>query len=178
MAERTYLEMFRSSVKSNLNLEEWNRCLKYSVVNHRITSTSFFWPLQNNAQRGMATVTQIEMECISLKCVFRDGHVVDSWRIVCYCFVTYYLCKNLYCVYKNYIMCICQWLVILAKWRLVNMFQYSCLNPLILPEGMCIWILTAYFSSNKYNTCFILIFLQENFSNLFNTRAINLLVVM
>lgn len=42
-------------------------------------------------------------------------------------------------------MYICQWIMNLAKWRQVNMFQYSCLNPLIPPEGICIWILASCF---------------------------------
>lgn len=44
--------------------------------------------------------------------------------------------------------------MILAKWRQVNMFQYTCLNPLILPEGICIWILIIHPS---YNTYFIIL---------------------
>lgn len=71
-------------------------------------------------------------------------------------------------------MYICQWIMNLAKWRQVKIFQYSCLNPLIPPEGICIWILTAYFFIHPI----ILTFLQEKFSDLFNSKMINLSVVM
>jgi len=52
------------------------------------------------------------------------------------------------------------------------MFQYLCLVPLIFPEGICVWILGAYF----FIHLLIFIFHQENFSNLFNNKGINLLV--
>lgn len=54
----------------------------------------------------MAAITQMEIESSSLKCVFRDGYVVDSWHIVCYYFITYYLRKNIYC-YNVYMSMAC-----------------------------------------------------------------------
>lgn len=66
-------------------------------------------------------------------------------------------------------MCVCQWIIILAKWRCISTFQYPCLVPLIFPEGICIWILAAYF----FIHLLIFIFHQENFSNPFSTSSIS-----
>lgn len=50
-SEGTWLKILKSSVKSD------EQDAQSTLVNHEMTHTPF-WPLQNSAQRGMATVTQ------------------------------------------------------------------------------------------------------------------------
>lgn len=108
--------------------------------------------------------------CLDVLCSISMAH--KPCHFLCfYNFLFFYIYIHTL-LYKNYILCICQWITILAKWRHISMLQYPCLVPRIVPEGICIWILAVYF----FIHLLIFIFHQENFSNLFNTKLINLIV--